>query len=77
MQPQPLNLNGYSVTSPEGDLRSVDVLPVRSDKVPGQRLPRHVVCYWEESRPDVHQTNLLRVQGVLQVSAREGRMLTS
>lgn len=56
--------------SPNSNLPLTNIFPVCSDKVPGQRLPRHVPGYVVYSGSNIHQSNPLRVQSVLQVSAR-------
>lgn len=56
---------------------SADVEPVRSDEVPRQRLPCHVPGHVLDGGVSVHQANLLGVQSVLQVPARQrGALVT-
>lgn len=50
----------------------LNVVPMCSDEVPGQRLPWNVLGYGVNSGLDVHQPPLIGVQSVLQVPARSG-----
>lgn len=55
-------------------IQEANIVPVSSDKVPRQGLSCLIVADVADGGGHIHQTDLVRVQGVLQVSVRQTRV---